>query len=269
MNRPSRARSLGFALICSTSLICAVTLLPVAARASAPGSGVAPLSGISLTWSDCPGGATAAADYSYACSGNGDVITLVCSITPSQSISNVLGAELVVDIQSPDSALPDWWQLGGMGSGGCRGGVLATDFDFAGNPGCTDAWNTFGFGGIQEFSVGPPDHPLLSQARIKATAAVTSDHALTLSAGVHYGLIKLVISSAGTVGTPACGGCSTPACLVFNSALLRVLPPASDVTVSNPQAPGSNWATWQGTGANCSAVPVRRSSWGSIKTLYR
>ena len=230
-----------------------------------------PAPGLSLTWNDCPGGATASQNLSYACNGNTDSFQLVCSLVVQNAIAGVIGAELVIDLQSSDPvAVPDWWRLDGSGTGGCRAGGFDTIFDFSTNPGCTDAWQGNGFGGNQGFSVGLPDHPSPTQARIKEVAAVTSTNAVTLSPGVVYGLLKLVINSSSTTSGPACAGCAEPACLVFNSVWIRVKPSAgSDVFISNGSSLGSNWATWQGTGASCVSVPVRRPTWGAIKSLYR
>ena len=236
-------------------------------RAAPPGPG------LSLTWNDCPGGLSASQDLSYACNGNTDTFQLLCSLVVQQAISGVIGAELVIDLQSSDPvAVPDWWYEDGSGTGGCRAGGFdtSTSFDFSADPGCTDAWGGQGFGGNQGFSVGLPDHPSPTQARIKEVAAVTSSNAVTLSPGVVYGLFKVAIRSDRTTSGPACAGCAESACLVFNSVWIRRLPVAgSDVFISNGSSLGSNWATWQGTGASCVSVPVRRPTWGAIKSLYR
>ena len=43
-----------------------------------------------------------------------------------------------------------------------------------------------------------------------------------------------------------------------------------EVTLETPGPSGANRATWAGgSGADCSAVPVRSSSWGRLKSLYR
>jgi hypothetical protein len=226
--------------------------------------------GLTLAWNDCLGGAGAAQNLAYACSGENDVFTLYCALAVAQSVPGVIGAEVVVDIEHASASLPDWWQLGGSGTGGCRAGVLSASYDFSADPGCTDAWQTLGFGGIQGFTVGPPDHTFPNQARIKAVAAVTSDHAVTLLPGTEYGIVKLCISSQHTTGANACAGCAEAACLVFQSAILRVLPGVgSDLLIGEAAAPSADFATWQGTAADCSAVPARRTTWGTLKALYR
>jgi hypothetical protein len=42
------------------------------------------------------------------------------------------------------------------------------------------------------------------------------------------------------------------------------------VLLSRPGAADGNWARWQNeSNADCTAVPVRRATWGGIKSLYR
>lgn len=248
-----------------------LALLPIAfAACSSPASaGVPATSGISLTWSDCPGGATASSSMTYACSGDADTVRLVCSLAVPATLSGVIGAEIVVDMQSVDALVPDWWRMDGSGTGGCRAGMLDTAFDTLATPACADVWRGNAVGGNQGFSIGPPAHPLSSQARILEVASVPSANAVTLAPGTIYGLLTLVINSVHTVGPPACAGCAHGACLVFNSVLIRRLPGLGDQVFSAPAALESNWATWQGTAANCSAVPVRQTTWGAIKSLYR
>jgi hypothetical protein len=247
------------------------TAIAAIISAAAPAHSAPPPPGISLTWNDCPGGLSASSGITYACSGNADTMQLVCSVVVQQTIGSVLGAELVIDIQHSDPiTLPDWWRFDGSGTLGCRAGGIDIGFDFGPNPACTDAWLGNAFGGNQGFSIGPPDHPLMDQARLKAVAAVLSGQAVTLNPGTTYGLLKVLINSSNTVGGNACAGCGGSACLVFNSVKILVVPSSgSDVILSTPASPESNWATWQGTAANCNAVPVRHTTWGQIKSLYR
>ena len=243
-----------------------LALLLVAPQARAQ----VPLSGISMSWNDCVGGATASPDLSFGCNDNVSLFRLVCALALDTTQSDLIGAELVVDLQSSVASVPDWWRLDGTGAAGCRAGALTASFDFSASPACTDAWLGQGFGDVQGFSIGPPDHPMASQARIKAVAAVTSDHAVRLDPGVQYGVIELVLSATRSTGAGACAGCSSHGCLVLNSILLRRVPgQGSDVFLIAPASAASNWATWQGTGADCAAVPTRRKTWGQIKSLYR
>jgi hypothetical protein len=75
-----------------------------------------------------------------------------------------------------------------------------------------------------------------------------------------------------TNNTLTCEGCSTPACLVFNSLLIRRAPGTSveEIFLATPESPGLNMVQWQaGSGADCMSVPVRRATWGAVKALYR
>jgi hypothetical protein len=42
-----------------------------------------------------------------------------------------------------------------------------------------------------------------------------------------------------------------------------------DLLLDTPGPEGANRATWQGSGADCDAVPVRARTWGLLKSLYR
>ena len=94
---------------------------------------------------------------------------------------------------------------------------------------------------------------------------------MTLTSGQPYITADLDLATRGTIGTGSCSGCSSTACLVFNSVTLKRLPGASvtDILISDP-ASSANWAFWQGTvGVDCAAVPVRNHTWGALKSLYR
>mgnify|MGYP001240413038 CR=1 FL=1 len=231
----------------------------------------APAPGLSLAWLDCPGGPAAVSDLVFACDDNASSFALVCSVVMAQPLAGVIGAEMVVDLQHSAASLPDWWRLDASGTGGCRTGSVTTGLDWSASAGCTDAWQGRGFSDLQGFTIGLPDHPSASQARLKPVAGVLSSDAVTLGAGVTLGLIQIVIHSGNTVAPGlVCAGCAGSACLVFNSAWLRVLPgQGADVLVTGAALPGSNWATWRGSGADCSLVPARHSTWGQIKSLYR
>src|SRR5262249_12458344 len=131
-----------------------------------------------------------------------------------------------------------WWKLDGSGPASCRIGGATAGFDFSASPACTDAWSAHGHGAIQGFLIGPPDHPLVNQARIKIACAVPSDSAVTLAAGVPYAVADFVLYALRSTGANTCGGCATRACLVLNSILLRRLPGMGpDVYLVSPAAP--------------------------------
>ena len=111
---------------------------------------------------------------------------------------------------------------------------------------------------------GSPRH-----ARLLVAAAAIPGTFVTLDADVAYTAARAVLR---TNKTLTCEGCAIPACLVFNSVLIRRLPGSSveTLTLSNPEVPGLERVRWQGgSGADCQAVPTRRSTWGAVKSLYR
>jgi hypothetical protein len=60
--------------------------------------------------------------------------------------------------------------------------------------------------------------------------------------------------------------------MVFNSLLVRRLhtPADEEILISGPEILGCDRIVWQGgLGADCQAVPIRRTTWGAVKALYR
>jgi hypothetical protein len=97
---------------------------------------------------------------------------------------------------------------------------------------------------------------------------VVSNASAVLDADTPYTPCRVLLR---TVGTLACDGCLTPACLVLNSMLFRRLPGSSveEVFISNAVTAGQNMVLWQpGPGADCQSVPTRRTTWGAVKGLY-
>lgn len=234
-------------------------------------AGVLPVraaSGLYLTWDDCPLSGSAFPNMTSFCDVSTGQNILVAAFTMPQPRDSVLGVEVVVDVQHSSPSMPDWWHFE---TGGCRTGALSqSGADFTGLSGCVDPWQGNGFGGIQGYSIGPPDHPMSNQSRIKVVAAVIASSAASLDATSMYYAVKIVISNEKTAPPGQCTGCQGAACLVLNSILVRRIPGSSgDEFLQTPGPANANWATWQGTAADCSMVPVRRATWGRLKSLYR
>jgi len=222
--------------------------------------------GTALTWNDCFLG-VAAGDLFFDCATDAGQEELFCALRLQQPTDGVIALECVVDLQHADPALPDWWQLG---SGGCRAGNLTASADYSGLSACADPWGGAGSATIQQYQVGAP-RGAPNQVRILAVSFVPSPSAASLDATSTYYAARVIILNGKTTGLPACAGCVGGACLVLNSILVRRLPGSGgDVYLETPVAAGANWATWRGgSGASCSAVPARRSTWGALKSLYR
>jgi hypothetical protein len=147
--------------------------------------------------------------------------------------------------------------------GGCMEGRLLADADFTLNPSCTDPWLGNAGAVVQGYLVGEPRGGA-NQARIKVVAVVPPANAAELLADQVYFGVRLRFPA-----RPVCAGCASQACLVLNSILVKRLPGLPDVMIETPSPGPGNRVTWEGTGADCSAVPVARHSWGRLKAMYR
>jgi hypothetical protein len=98
-----------------------------------------------------------------------------------------------------------------------------------------------------------------------------------LSGGQEYFSFNLAIDNSKTVGTGACAGCTTPACIFLSSVNVTTPVLANDVRLTGPSNGfDSDFSTWQGGGGvvvggmtNCpAATPTQKRAWGAVKALY-
>ena len=216
-----------------------------------------------LSWNDCASSPLAASDRSGSCQASGSE-DLYVAFELSQPADSVIGLEAVVDVRSSAATLPAWWQYA---PGGCRFGTLIADADFSGRSACGDFWlGRASLGGPPVYTVGSP--PEANQARITLSFAVVSSEPCVLAASTRYYAARLHFQM--DAGTP-CEGCEQPACLVLRSIrLARIRDTPGQERIVDGSGPGpTSMATWQGGGSACTTVPVRRSTWGQLKSLYR
>ncbi len=229
--------------------------------------------GLNMIWDQCLGDATTyTLNRSFACDLNTGSVQLVCSVVPPASVPSFSGAELFVDLITQASPLPDWWRYLNVGT--CRQSALSVNFNYSGaGTGCHDAWQGSGIGGLSSYGNPyvslPTITPDLSTqyATIDLAGAIAGGGGRTLDAGTEYFLANIVIQLEKSTGAGACTGCSVPACISFTRLLMSQAGGGPDVYLSTPGT--SSIVTWQGTGANCFAVPARHSTWGALKSLYR
>jgi len=236
---------------------------------AAPPAAVAapPLEALRMAWDDCQTSAGAVNNKAFTCDTNLGSSSLYCAFSVLQPIDLMIGLEVVVDVQHSLSALPDYWRLGAFPN--CRHDMLTANLDFSTTNECVDP----GFSGatLQDYVPTQP-RGLQSQARIKSVVYVPSPETRSVSNDTTYHAVRLEFSHDRTVNVNACTGCTTPACLVLNSIIVRRVAGAfgGDVLLTAPGANEANWAFWRGTGgADCTLVPVRAVTWGSVKSLYR
>jgi hypothetical protein len=232
---------------------------------------VASAAGLKLAWSNCYGGGGAHARAS-ACASNTGNNTLVLSVDAPAGVDmwTAFEATLVFDF---GGAQPDYWELRNQGTqtGQCRNGAISANAITAGLSGCEDAYGGQGAGGIGTYA---NNDPAPNQARLSLVFAIPSGNEIPLTPDTEYFVANVVITNAKTTGTGACAGCQQGVCVTLKS--VNVVQPAGapggNVLVTNAAVgtnPPSNTAAWQTGDAICTASPTTRSTWGSVKSLYR
>lgn len=229
--------------------------------------------GLNLAWDNCPseGGVS---NRAASCLSNVGSNRLTGSFVPTADVTGISGIECVLDMIFGDgtSSIPAWWDFIGTdtGSNGCRPGSLtANGGPVVTNTACLDWSAGTSVGGLADYSGGGSIPAANSPAhrRIKLGFAVAPQDSADLVATQEYFAFNLIIDNAKSVGLGACAGCNTPACIVFNS--LNITPVTRpNQYLSTGTTASSNFATWQGAGPDCALVPVRRATWGQLKSLY-
>jgi hypothetical protein len=235
-----------------------------AALAAGPAAGA----GLSIAWQDCrPPLGGGFNNQASGCTSDIQEYPLFPSFSLSASMDSVYSMELVIDFSiAPESStdpLPEWWLM----APGCRPNGWAADG--AALSSCNDAWGGLGTGSFQGWITGTPGGSP-RHARLLVAVGTLPQDAVTLLGNASYTACRILLR---TVNTTTCGdGCMTPACMVFNSLLVRGLhtPTDEEILISGPEIGGSDRVVWQGgAGADCAAVPTRRTTWGAVKALYR
>lgn len=201
----------------------------------------------------------------FACDTNSGTYVLVGSFIAPAGVEQLSGNEVVLDIVT-ETIIPDWWRLKTAGS--CRQTALSINFapvSVVSN--CRDPWAGGAVGGIAAYFVGYAGSP--NRVRMTAAIAVSPEYIAPLEGGVEYFSFNLVFSNIHTVGTGACDGCRMRLLLGLNSINLTQPVGVGDFRLSGSLYPGtSGTVKWQG-GLPPPPDPVRNTTWGNVKALYR
>ena len=105
-----------------------------------------------MTWDDCPLSGSAETNKAFTCDTNLGFSALYCAFSVTQPIDQIVGLEIVVDVQHSLGALPDYWQLGPAPQ--CRYDMLSASVNFSDANACASP----GFTGavMQDYRVGEP-----------------------------------------------------------------------------------------------------------------
>ncbi|MBI5709702.1 MAG: hypothetical protein HZC42_05255 [Candidatus Eisenbacteria bacterium] len=250
----------------------------VATLLSLAGAGPGLAGGINLAWDQCwPEGGTS--NRRFACDTNAGYQQIVGSFAPFEAHPNFVGTEIIMDVVSLTSALPDWWQFFNPGS--CRRTALSASADFAQSPqtSCVDPWQGRAAGGIAAYqtstSVPPVPNGLPNAARLKVAFALEFPESLGAEAE-YYGF-RLSISNAKTFGDSACGGCESNVCILLTEIKVADSGGFQERLWSWLANGAVTWecaSWWWGEWATCYATPgctvaARNATWGQVKSLYR
>lgn len=224
--------------------------------------------GVNLAWNACAseGGASS---MTFACNSNQAVRVLIGSFAPNEGHDNVIGFEAVLNISAASDSLPAWWSL--YGSGACRQSVgLSASFGSEPATACEDPWGGQVVGGIGALHTYwtsprvPGQDP--ATAQLSVVGAAPQNMSTNVLAGVEYYGFRLSLNSQKTVGTGACGGCSTPVCVSLSNFRL-VMSDNSKVDISS--ALSSRTVAWQQTSPSCpAAVDLKGTTWGQTRAVF-
>lgn len=221
---------------------------------------------VRLMWTNC--GAAGTTARTFACNTNSGSDVLILSFKPGNATDAVYQFETSLSIGYQDfSLMPDWWSLAPVT--GCRRGALTASAGFSSAGGaCEDPWAGQGLASVAVTQLNIMDGGL-RRLRVNVVAALPFAAASPLDPATEYFAARLTLNHQKTTGTGACAGCAQSMCIAFNS--------SSSYTLANPDSPTRTalWTdfgesvVWNGTESCERLVPVRNSTWGAIKSLYR
>ena len=223
--------------------------------------------GFDLRWDAC-GADGGVANKTFACDTDDGSQTMVASFMVDQPITGLFLFEAVLDlIVANHQAVPAWWD-----NNNCRMFAVSADANYdPASVNCADWSGGLGAAVMSGYHSGGTIAvgDTASHRRMTLIGGVNPP-GVNLVANQEYFLFNVVVTNSSTTDPGGCAGCNVPVCIVLNSIRLANTSAQTLVTLTTPLSPGVNFATWQGgTGADCMAVPVKRTTWAAVKGLYR
>jgi len=223
-------------------------------------------SGLGLYWDGCSADAHEQVK-TFACDTNvGEPFVLYATIVVPADMPQFAAASVIVDVWYWYFApVPPWWQTA---ADQCRQNAIVMSFDPSSlaTPGCPDLWQG---GAIVSVFVPQLGVPVPNMLRLNGGAALPAGQEIHVPAdGTELNVCRIILYRSKTIGTDACGGCSTCAQLEYRESKLQQPAGAGDYSVSyGREGKYGSLAFWNGWCEPPDAAQNR--SWGQIKGMYR
>ncbi len=228
----------------------------------------------SIAVNDCPSSGASTANHNSLCTSNASGTNLIGSVIAPAGLLKVVGQSVIVDYQENAATLSDWWLFD---TGSCRGASalsLGMNFSPLADDGiCNDLWSTNASSAFSyQSNTDNNGNPKPGSAKVSMVGAVALSLGQPWPAGTEWYSFILTILNSKTTGTGACLGCLDGVCFAFNYAQINndASVGGTDAFLLDADPAGRAMCTWN-IAANppCTAVPVKRQTWGEVKSLYR
>ena len=244
--------------------------------------GLAHAGAVNLRWNQCWGDG-GAINKNFACDTNLGSHVLVASFVSPYAPFDAMRLESVLDIAVASQVLPAWWHVDADPSS-CRRLALSTSIAIPATAvNCADWASGQGVGPFVTLAV---DDFAPYRLRLRLSTSTPFGVLTGIVQGQEYFAYQLSLRNLKTVGADACSGCGLGACIGLKSIGLVLPDDGGTMFLApgfSPGVPGSvddAVATWQGGGdllrprlhhtTDCpAATPVRNSTWGAVKGMYR
>ena len=248
-----KARS--FHYVGVATLVIALGLLPLPAHA-----------GLDLTWRACNLVPGRTADETFTCSDSNARYTLFGCFQLPTDYDYAEFMDVTIDFETPNPTLSPFWHLE---IGGCNEGQLQASIATGCPANALWPWSTMWRVGALDYQPGLGG---ANRARLSFTIEDRGPfYFRMLKAGVNYFAFTLTfITARATESGGPCQGCADPIVVIWSEAKIRSTWGYVPATLASPGLV-SQCVTVNGSSPACvpSPTPVRNSTWGSIKTLYR
>jgi hypothetical protein len=231
----------------------ALLLLPLRAQGA----------GVRVTWGTVCYAENPVTLQTFACDSNTEPVgwPFTMSFMIDTPMDDFVGVEITIQGFAGVPTLPDWWKLG-AGSD-CRASSLSyqSDLTAVADSACQD-WT-----GGQAFQLLGYSWDT-NRAHLLAGAALDAAHPFPLEANVEYYAGTITILNGMTVGDGACAGCSSGMAWSLDLIVAAGLGGRRD-QLDVPMPGASQCLFWNAPDWFMCYVPIRNTTWGQLKSLYR